>query len=46
MAVIKNILWSIDMAWLVIGCVVLAVVINLAAQLNIFKHLKNGTIYR
>jgi len=34
------------MAWFVVGCVVLAVVINLAAQLNLFKHLKNGTIYR
>ena len=34
------------MHWIVVGLVVLAVVINLAAQLNLFSHLKNGTIYR
>lgn len=34
------------MAWLVVGFVVLAVVINVVAQLNLFTHLKNGTIYR
>lgn len=34
------------MAWLVVGFVVLAVVINLLAQYNLFTHLKNGTIYR
>ena len=34
------------MAWFVIGFTVLAVVINVAAQLNLFTHLKNGTIYR
>ncbi len=34
------------MAWFVVGLVVLAVVINIAAQLNLFTHLKNGTIYR
>ena len=34
------------MAWLVVGFVVLAVVINLAAQINLFSHLKKGTIYR
>ena len=34
------------MAWFVVGCVVLAFVINIGAQLNLFTHLKNGTIYR
>ena len=34
------------MHWLVVTLVVLAVVINLAAQINLFSHLKNGTIYR
>ena len=34
------------MSWFVVGLVVLAVVINLAAQLNLFSHLKKGTIYR
>ncbi len=34
------------MAWLVVGCVLLAVVINIVAQINLFTHLKNGTIYR
>lgn len=34
------------MAWLVILFVLLAVVINIAAQINLFTHLKNGTIYR
>ncbi len=34
------------MAWFVVGCVVLAFIINIAAQLNLFSHLKNGTIYR
>lgn len=34
------------MAWLVVGFVVLAVVINVVAQLNLFTNLKNGTIYR
>ena len=34
------------MGWIVVGLVVLAVVINIAAQLNLFAHLKNGTIYR
>lgn len=34
------------MHWVVVGLVVLAVVINLAAQINLFSHLKNGTIYR
>jgi len=34
------------MAWFIVGCVVLAFVINIASQLNLFKHLKNGTIYR
>jgi len=34
------------MAWLVVGFIVLAFIINIAAQLNLFSHLKNGTIYR
>lgn len=34
------------MAWLVVGFVVLAVVISVVAQVNLFTHLKNGTIYR
>jgi hypothetical protein len=34
------------MAWFVVGCVVLALVISIAAQINLFTHLKNGTIYR
>ncbi len=34
------------MSWFVVGLVVLAVVINLGAQLNLFSHLKKGTIYR
>ena len=34
------------MAWLVVGFVLLAVIINILAQINLFTHLKNGTIYR
>ena len=34
------------MAWLVVGFVLLAVIINIVAQINLFTHLKNGTIYR
>ncbi len=34
------------MAWIVVGLVALAVVINFAAQMNLFSHIKNGTIYR
>ena len=37
---------GINMAWFVVGCVVLALVISIAAQINLFTHLKNGTIYR
>jgi len=34
------------MAWVAVGCVVLAFVISIAAQINLFSHMKNGTIYR